>query len=75
MSTQIKKTEDEIKTNRMKQLELNWKMHMHPGVDEPAKAEKVSTPKVKITKKEALKKAAESSRSILDWIEPKQKKE
>ena len=66
MSTQIMKKEDEVQTKRMKQLELDWRMHMHPGVDEPAKAEKVSTPKVKITKKEALKKAAESSKSILD---------
>jgi hypothetical protein len=73
--TQIKKTEDEIPNKRMKQLELDWKMHMHPGVDEPAKAEKISKPKVKITKKDALKKAAENSRNIMDWIKPQQKKE
>ena len=48
---------------------------MHPKVDEPAKAEKMATPKVKDTKKEAMRKAAESSRSILDWIKPSQKKE
>ena len=41
----------------------------------PAKAEKMATPKVKETKKEAMRKAAESSRSILDWIKPNQKKE
>ena len=62
-------------TKRMKQLELSWRMHMHPGVVEPAKVENVSTPKVKLTKKEALKKAAEQSKSILDWIKPTQKKE
>ena len=60
--TQLKKTGEEMHTTkRMKQLELNWKMHMHPKVDEPAKAEKMATPKVKDTKKEAMRKAAESS--------------
>ena len=41
----------------------------------PAKAEKMATPKVKDTKKEAMRKAAESSMSILDWIKPKLKQD
>ena len=74
-----KKEDDMVSTpmmlpKRMKQLELSWRMHMHPGVVEPAKVENVSTPKVKLTKKEALKKAVETSKSILDWIKPTQKK-
>ena len=33
------------------------------------------TPKVKLTKKEAMKKAAGSSRKISDWIKPKKDQE
>ena len=48
---------------------------MHQKVEEPAKAKKMDTPKVKDTKKEAMKKAAESSKSILEWINPKLKQD
>ena len=74
MTTPSHKAGVEVKAvKRMKQLELSCKMHMHQKVEEPAKAEKIDTPKVKETKKEAMKKAAESSRCILDWIKPNQK--
>ena len=84
-STSDKAGVDTKAVKRMKQLELNWKKHMNKEdydedpSEEPAKAEKVDTPKVKLkvkvkdTKKLALKKAAESSKSILDWIKPNPK--
>ena len=63
-----------ITGKKMKQLELSWKQHMQPKeVEEPQKAEKMDTPKVKMAKKEAMKKATESSRKLSDWI--KQRKE
>ena len=66
----------------MKQLELSWKRHMNQeevkedATEETTKAEKVEPPKSKVkakskmTKKMALKKAAEGSKNIMDWIRP-----
>ena len=57
--------EAEIMTGKkMMQLELSWKLHMQPKeIVEPKKAEKMDTPKVKMTKKEALKEAEGSFRT------------
>ena len=53
--------EVEIMTGKkMKQLELSWKLHMQPKeVEVPKKTEKMDTPKVKMTKKEVLKKGGQ----------------
>ena len=76
---------------KMKQLELSWKEHMSKEDEEreeisevPTKAERVEPPeppkakvkaKMKVTKKMALKKAAEGTKSILDWVKPTARQE
>ena len=69
MTTTSDKAGVDVKAvKRMKQLELNWKKHMNQKDDD-------ADPKVKDTKKVAMKKAAEGSKSILDWIKPKPKQD
>ena len=61
---------------KKKQLELSWKLHMQPKETvEPKNGVKMDTPKVKMNKKEALKKAADSSRKLSDWIKPRKEQE